>query len=94
MITIRAEYTARFREITRLTEETIQLQQPLVSELAQKLTQKYGPLMEALLIDPETKDLNNKGTLFLDSKGRRISIDDTLDDGEVIAFMVGIAGGL
>jgi len=49
--------------------------------------------MEALLIDPETKDLNNKGTLFLDSKGQRISIDDTLDDGEVIAFMVGIAGG-
>ena len=40
MITIRAEYTARFREITKLTEETIQLQQPLVSELAQKLTQK------------------------------------------------------
>ncbi len=93
MITIRAEYTARFREITRVTEETIQLQQPLVSELAQFLTQKYGPLMEALLIDPETKDLNNKGTLFLDSKGRRISIDDTLDDGEVISFMVGIAGG-
>jgi molybdopterin converting factor small subunit len=93
MITIRAEYTARFREITKTTEETIQLQQPLVSELAQFLTQKYGPLMEALLIDPETKDLNNKGTLFLDSKGRRISIDDTLDDGEVIAFMVGIAGG-
>jgi molybdopterin converting factor small subunit len=93
MITVRAEYTARFREITKVTEETIQLQQPLVSELAQFLTRKYGPLMEALLIDPETKDLNNKGTLFLDSKGQRISIDDTLDDGEVIAFMVGIAGG-
>lgn len=93
MITVRAEYTARFREITRLTEETFQLQQPLVSELAQKLTQKYGPLMEALLIDPETKNLNNKGTLFLDSQGQRISINDTLEDGEVIAFMVGIAGG-
>jgi molybdopterin converting factor small subunit len=93
MITVRAEYTARFREITKTTEETIQLQQPLVAELAQFLTQKYGALMEALLIDPETKDLNNKGTLFLDSKGRRISIEDTLDDGEVIAFMVGIAGG-
>jgi molybdopterin converting factor small subunit len=93
MITVRAEYTARFREITKVTEETIQLQQPLVSELAQFLTRKYGPLMEALLIDPETKDLNNKGTLFLDSKGQRISIDDTLADGEVIAFMVGIAGG-
>ena len=93
MITIRAEYQARFREITRVTEEIFQLQQPLVAELAQKITQKYGPLMESLLIDPETQDLNNKGTLFLDSKGRRICIDDTLDDGEVIAFMVGIAGG-
>lgn len=93
MITVRAEYTARFREITKLTEETFQLEQPLVSELAQKLVQKYGRLMEALLIDPETKDHNNKGTLFLDSKGQRISIHDTLEDGEMIAFMVGIAGG-
>jgi hypothetical protein len=93
MITVRTEYQARFREITRITEETFQLDQPLVSELARLMTQKYGPRMEALLIDPETKDLNNKGTLFLDSKGRRICIDDSLEDGEVIAFMVGIAGG-
>ena len=93
MITVRAEYQARFREITRVNEETFQLEQPLVSELARLMAQKYGSRMEALLIDPETKDLNNKGTLFLDSKGRRICIDDTLEDGEVIAFMVGIAGG-
>jgi len=93
VITVHAEYQARFREITRVTEEIFQLEQPLVAELAQKLTQKYGPQMAALLIDPETNDLNNKGTLFLDSKGRRICIDDRLDDGEVIAFMVGIAGG-
>ena len=93
MITVRAEYQARFREITRVNEETFQLEQPLVAELAQLITQKYGPRMEALLIDPETKDLNNNGTVFLDSKGRRICIDDTLDDGEVIAFMVAIAGG-
>lgn len=93
MITVRAEYQARFREITRVNEETFRLEQPLVSELARLITQKYGPSMEALLIDPETQDLNNKGILFLDSKGRRICIDDTLDDGEVIAFMVGITGG-
>jgi len=93
MITVRAEYTGRFREITKRAEESFQLRQARVSELAQELTQKYGPLMEALLIDPETKDLNNKGTLFLDSKGQRVSIHDTLEDGEVIAFMVGIAGG-
>jgi molybdopterin converting factor small subunit len=93
MITVHAEYQARFREITKVTEETFQLERPLVAELAKLITQKYGPRMQALLIDPETNDLNNKGTLFLDSKGRRICIDDTLDDGEVIAFMVGIAGG-
>lgn len=93
MITVKAEYQARFKEITKVSEEFFQLAQPLVSELAQLLTQKYGLLMEALLIDPETGGLNNKGTLFLDSRGRRIDIDDTLEDGEVIAFMVGIAGG-
>lgn len=93
MITVRAEYQARFREITKVPEEAFQLDQPLVSELARMLTHKYGPQMEALLIDPETHDLNAKGTLFLDSRGRRISIGDTLEDGEVIAFMVGIAGG-
>lgn len=93
MITVRTEYQARFREITQVNGETFQLEQPLVSELARLITQKYGPQMEALLIDPNTKDLNNNGTVFLDSKGRRICIDDTLDDGEVIEFMVAIAGG-
>jgi len=93
VITVHAEYQARFREITKVPEETLQLEQPLVSELARIITQKYGPRMLALLIDPETNDLNNKGTLFLDSKGQRIYIDDALEDGEVITFMVGIAGG-
>lgn len=93
MVTVRAEYQARFREITQVSEETFQLEQPLVSELATKLTHQYGPLMKALLIDQETNDLNTKGTLFLDSQGRRISMSDTLEDGEVITFMVGIAGG-
>ena len=46
-----------------------------------------------MLIDPHTSDLNTKGTLFVDSKGRRISLHDTLADGEVITFMAGIAGG-
>lgn len=93
MITVKAEYQARFREITQVPEEMLQLEQPLVAELAKVLTQKYGPRMEALLIDPQTKDLNAKGTLFLDSQGKRIDIHDTLKDGEVITFMVGIAGG-
>ena len=93
MITVHTEYQARFREITKITEESFQLEQPLVSELAELITQKYGSDMQALLIDPETNDLNSKGTLYLDSKGNRIFIDDTLADGETIVFMVGIAGG-
>ena len=49
--------------------------------------------MQALLIDPDTQDLNAKGTLYLDSKGNRVFIDDSLEDGETVVFMVGIAGG-
>ena len=93
MITVHTEYQARFREITKVSEESFQLEQPLVSELASLIIQKYGSDMQALLIDPETNDLNTKGTLYLDSKGNRVFIDDTLADGETIIFMVGIAGG-
>lgn len=93
MITVHTEYQARFREITKVSEESFQLEQPLVSELATLIANKYGEEMHALLIDPETNDLNAKGTLYLDSKGNRVFIDDTLEDGETIIFMVGIAGG-
>lgn len=58
MITVHTEYQARFREITQVAGESFQLEQPLVSELAEQITQKYGTEMQALLIDPDTNDLN------------------------------------
>ena len=76
-----------------MSGDTFELDQPLVSELAKKLADKYGDRMTALLIDPHTQDLNANGTMYVDSKGQRIFIDDTLEDGETIAFLVGIAGG-
>ena len=93
MITVHTEYQARFREITKVAGESFELEQPLVSELAERITRKYGEDMQALLIDPDTQDLNTKGTLYLDSKGNRVFIDDSLEDGETVVFMVGIAGG-
>lgn len=93
MITVQTEYTARFKEITQITSETLSLEQANMAELAQILSEKYGPQMQALLIDPNTQDLNQNGTLFIDSTGRRLFIDDTLADGETVSFMVGIAGG-
>lgn len=93
MVTVHTQYQSRFREITRIPGETFELEQPLVAELAQTLARKYGPQMEALLIDRETHELNTRGTMYLDSKGRRVYMEDTLADGETIAFLVGIAGG-
>ena len=93
MITVRTEYHSHFKEITGLSGDTFELDQPLVSELAKKITDKYGDKMLGLLIDPNTNDLNANGTMYVDSKGRRIFIDDTLEDGETIAFLVGVAGG-
>ena len=49
--------------------------------------------MRAILIDSETQELNERGTMLLDTKGRRIAMEDSLADGETISFMVGIAGG-
>jgi len=31
--------------------------------------------------------------LYVDSKGRRVYMEDRLTDGETIAFLIGIAGG-
>jgi molybdopterin converting factor small subunit len=93
MITVHTEYHSHFREITGHPGDTLQLAQPLVSELAQQLTAKYGARMAALLIDPATGELNANGTMTVDSSGRRIHIDDTLTDGETITFLSGIAGG-
>lgn len=93
MITVHTQYQARFREITRIPGESFVLAEPLVAELAFTLASKYGPQMESLLIDRKTNELNTSGTMYLDSKGRRIYMEDTLADGETIAFLVGIAGG-
>lgn len=93
MITVNTQYHSHFREITGLAGDTFELEQPLVSELARRVTEKYGEKMSALLIDPATNELNANGTMYVDSKGRRVFIDDTLEDGETIAFLVGIAGG-
>ena len=46
-----------------------------------------------MLIDPKTDDLNERGTMFVNEKGMRVSAEDTLEDGETITFLVGIAGG-
>lgn len=93
VITVNTQYHSHFREITGLAGDTFELEQPLVSELARRVTDKYGEKMSALLIDPNTNELNANGTMYVDSKGRRVFIDDTLEDGETIAFLVGIAGG-
>ncbi|MEM7540337.1 MAG: hypothetical protein AAF384_02000 [Pseudomonadota bacterium] len=93
MITVHAEFHSHFKEIATVSNDSFELETNTVSEFAEKVADKYGPQMRAMLLDPETKDLNAKGTMYVDTKGRRIFIDDTLEDGETIAFLVGIAGG-
>ncbi|MGR8949015.1 MAG: hypothetical protein ACU84Q_13290, partial [Gammaproteobacteria bacterium] len=70
-----------------------ELAEPTVAELAQQICAKYGDQMSALLVNPKTNELNTNGTMYVDSKGKRIYMEDTLEDGETIAFLVGIAGG-
>ena len=93
MVTIHAEFHSHFREVAKTDADTFELNEPTVSELAERICAKYGEQMTALLINPKTKELNTNGTMYVDSKGKRIFIDDTLEDGETIAFLVGIAGG-
>lgn len=93
MVTIHTEFHSHFRELAKSAKDSFELTEPTVAELAEKICEKYGPQMSALLIDPKTNELNSNGTMYVDSKGKRIYMDDTLEDGETIAFLVGIAGG-
>ena len=93
MITIHAEFHSHFREVAQADKDSFELNEPTVAELAEKICAKYGAKMTALLVDPKTKELNTNGTMYVDSKGKRIYMEDTLEDGETIAFLVGIAGG-
>ncbi len=93
MITVHTEFHSHFRELAATPRDSFQLDEPLVAELAARVSAKYGAKMRAMLLDPETNDLNERGTMFVDTKGRRISIEDRLEDGETISFLVGIAGG-
>jgi len=93
MITVHTQFLSHFKEIAGTEQDSFALDTPLVSELAHRIADRYGPRMQAVLIDPDTADLNDRGTMFVDAKGRRIEMDDTLADGDVITFMMGIAGG-
>lgn len=93
MITVHTEFHSHFKELAATGRDSFELEQPLVAELAERISVKYGEKMRAILIDPDTRELNERGTMLIDTKGRRISMEDSLADGETISFMVGIAGG-
>ncbi len=77
-VTVHTQYQSTFLDVTGRAGDVFELDPPLVSELVQAIAKKYGPELGEMLIDPHTSDLNTKGTLFVDSKGRRISLHDTL----------------
>jgi len=93
MITVRTQFLSHFKEIAGTGEAAFELDNGQVSELAEQICDRFGPRMRAVLIDPKTNELNARGTMFVDRKGRRISMSGTLDDGEEITFMMGTAGG-
>jgi len=92
-VTVRAEFHSHFRELARTPRASFELERGSVAELAEALCTRYGERMRALLIDSATGELNERGTMFVDSRGRRIALEDDLPDGETVSFMVGIAGG-
>ena len=93
MITVHTEFHSHFRELAATARDSFELDEPTVAALAASMSARYGEKMTAMLIDPHTRELNERGTMFVDTQGRRIAMEDTLADGETITFMVGIAGG-
>ena len=93
MITVQVCFKSHFKELAGTSEDSFELEKGNMKELASKICGKYGKKMQAMLMDPENQSLNDRGTMFVNSKGLRVSIEDRLDDGEQVTFLVGIAGG-
>ena len=93
MITVHANFHSHFKELASTGEASFQIENPTVEALAQCICDTYGPKMEAMLIDPDTRELNERGTMFVDARGMRVSMSDALNDGDTTTFLVGIAGG-
>ena len=93
MITVHANFHSHFKELASTGQATFQIGTPTVEALAEIICEKYGSKMRAMLIDPDTQELNERGTMFVDAKGMRVSMSDALNDGDTITFLVGIAGG-
>lgn len=93
MITVHANFHSHFKELASTGQATFQIGTPTVEALAEIICEKYGSKMRAMLIDPDTQQLNERGTMFVDAKGMRVSMSDALNDGDTITFLVGIAGG-
>ena len=93
MITVSVLFKSHFKELAGTSEDSFELEKGNMKELASKICEKYGKKMQAMLMDPENCGLNDRGTMFVNSRGLRVSIEDRLDNGEQLTFLVGIAGG-
>ena len=51
VITIHTEFHSHFRELAACHKDSFELERPLVSELAEQVSARYGTKMRALLID-------------------------------------------
>jgi len=93
MIKVRVCFKSHFKELAGTAEDCFELEKGDMAELASQICSRYGKNMQALLMDPENHGLNERGTMFVNSRGIRVSIEDELKDGEQVTFLVGIAGG-
>ena len=93
MIKVRVCFKSHFKELAGTPEDCFELENGNMTELASKICSKYGNKMKSLLMDSETQGLNERGTMFVNSRGKRVSIEDDLENEEVVTFLVGIAGG-
>lgn len=90
---VKTLYASMFRDITGKTEETIQLERPIVKELLDYLTKVYGKKFKDLVIDPKTGDVTVEGGIFIAIGGHRVKMSDTISEGDTVAFLMGMAGG-
>jgi MoaD family protein len=92
MAQIKASYFGLFQDMTQRRQDILQFERPVLGNLLRELEARYGRRFTESVVDPQTNDLQS-GVMVL-VNGRRLDFSAPLQDGDEVAFMIAMAGGM
>jgi molybdopterin converting factor small subunit len=85
------KYLGAFSDVCASKEEVLELDEPLVGALIERLIERNGEKFHRLIIDPSTETLRGGATLLVNGYSRDFT--HRLCDGDEVALLTPVVGG-